>query len=391
MAPSLHRGKALEPTISDREIALIKGMLNMEFKPALVQAYFTRPGRLVNPARIQEIKTNSSARIAAISAASEDDVGYFIDEFARLNPALDSYAPPTQEPEVTQFRLAESGKVTIITEEANLQFGAPEVKEIYDELRAKAVNLTNYGHNSLGPIHADVVKFLDVLKEDPVDASVVRVFMRGGNLKSKFFSYQAYKENPELYPLVNFDAAVAPLIQDLIEAFSLLVNLTPAMALLESKATTKEEYATQGEALKAIKPAIDEVENVADQDAAEVLHEQVADGLNAPIDQIGRSQRGVAFSSIRNFAISIFTPVYHAARYVLGDSKLPSIIQSLRNGAAYDSGQKLYSYLHDRFPEIIGYIRNNADSLSAYAEKIVTNQQLQDFIRAIIEIMRNLP
>lgn len=380
----------MEPTISDREIALIKGMLKMKFKPTLVQAYFTRPGRLVNPARIQEIKTNSSTRIAAVYAASEEDVGYFIDEFSRLNPTIDGYAPPTQEPEVTQFRLSASGKVTIITEEANLQFGAPEVKEIYDEMRAKAIALSNYGHNSLGQIHADVASFLNALTENPTDASVVRVFMRGGNLKSKFFSYQAYKENPELYPVVDFDATVAPLVQDLIEAFSLLVNLTPAMALLESKATTKEEYTAQGEALEAIKPALDEVENVADQDAAEVLHEQVVDGLNAPIDHVGRSQRGVAFSSVRNFAISIFTPVYHAARYVLGDSKLPSILQSLRNGAAYDGGQKLYSYLHDRLPEVIEYIRNNADSLSTYAEKIVTNQQLQDLIRAIIEIVRNI-
>lgn len=380
----------MEPSISDYEVSIIKGMLRMNYRPALVQAYFTRPDRLVNPARIQEIKNDATARIASIASASDEEVGDFLDAYARANPAADHYSPPTQEADVTQFKLTDNGKITIVSAEADLQFGNPEIKEIYDELRIKAVNLTTHGHNGLGEIHADTVRFAEALPEDALAASVIKVFMRGSGLKSKLLSYEAYRENPELYPIVDLAPGIAPLFRDLIESFTLLVNLTPAMAVLEGKATTQEQYIAQGEALEAIKPALEEVEQVAEPEATEALEEQVAEGLSAPQDQSGRAQRAVAFSSVRNFAISIFTPVYHAARYILGDDKLPSIAQQLRNGFAYAAGQKLYPYLHDRFPAIVEYIKNNAESLTAYAEKIITNQKLHEFIRSMIDVISNV-
>ena len=365
-------------------------MLRMNYRPALVHAYFTRPDRLVNPARIQEIKNDATARIASIASASDEEVGDFLDAYARANPAADHYSPPTQEADVTQFKLTDNGKITIVSAEADLQFGNPEIKEIYDELRIKAVNLTTHGHNGLGEIHADIVRFAEALPEDALAASVIKVFMRGSGLKSKLLSYEAYRENPELYPIVDLAPGIAPLFRDLIESFTLLVNLTPAMAVLEGKATTQEQYIAQGEALEAIKPALEEVEQVAEPEATEALEEQVAEGLSAPQDQSGRAQRAVAFSSVRNFAISIFTPVYHAARYILGDDKLPSIAQQLRNGFAYAAGQKLYPYLHDRLPAIVEYIKNNAESLTAYAEKIITNQKLHEFIRSMIDVISNV-
>lgn len=362
----------------------------MGFKPALVQSYFTRPDRLVNPARIQEIKKNSTARIEAIPAATDEEVGYFLDDFYRSSSNPDDYAPPTQEAEVTQFTLGVNGKLTILSSEADVQLGTPEIQEIYEELRVKALSLGQHGHNILGQLHKDVVRFIDALPEDPLSASVVRIFMRGSNLKSKLASYQISQENPDLYPLVDLDAAVAPLIVDLVDSFTLLVNLTPAMAVLEAKASTQEEYVSQGEALEAIQPALEQVEQVADPEAAELLDEQLNEGLSASLDKSGRAQRSVAFSSVRNFAISIFTPVYHAARYVFGDDKLPSSLQALRNGAAYAAGNKLYPYLHDRFPAIIEYIRNHAESLTTYAEKVVTNQKLQEFISSMIEVVSNI-
>ncbi|WP_303484530.1 hypothetical protein [Celeribacter halophilus] len=362
----------------------------MGFKPTLVQSYFTRPDRLVNPARIQEIKNNSTSRYEKIAEATEEEVGYFVDDFTRSLSVTEDYAPPIQEAEVTQFRLNTNGKVTILSSEADVQFGTPEIQEIYEELREKSLSLNQHGHNILGQVYADIVRFTDALPENPLEASVVRIFMRGSNIKSKLSSFKISRENPELYPLVDLDAAVAPLIEDLVESFTLLVSLTPAMASLEAKASTQENYVSQGEALEAIQPALEEVEQVADPEAAELLSEQLDEGLDASSDQSGRAQRSVAFSSVRNFAISIFTPVFHAARYILGDSKLPSLLKSLRNGAAFAAGKKLYSNLHDRFPAIVEYISNHVESLTTYADKIITNPQLQEFIRSMIEVMSNI-
>lgn len=381
----------MAPSITEYEISVIKGMLRMGFRPTLVQSYFTRPDRLVNPARIQEIRKNSTTRIRDIDEATDEEVGYFLDDFSRSNSDVDDYAPPAQEAEVTQFGLDADGKITIFSNEDDIQFNTPEIQDIYEEIRVKAIGLSEHGHNILGEVHVDVKRFKDALPKDPLEASIVRIFMRGSNLKSKLVSYQISQENPDLFPLVDLDAATVPLIEDLVESFTLLINLTPAMAMLEAKASTQEDYASQGEALEVIQPALEEVEQVAQPEAAEVLDEQIDQGLKAIPDQSGRAQRSVAFSSVRNFAISIFTPVYHAARYILGDSKLPEILKSVRDGAAAAAGNKLYLYIHDRFPAIIEYIRINSESLIAYSEKIVTSQQLQEFVKYMIEVLRNTP
>lgn len=378
----------MSPSISDREISIIKGMLRMGYKPSLIQSYFTRPDRLVNPARIQEIKADSSPRSAAIVAATDEAVAEFLDEYARQHPGSGAYAPPEQEPAVALFKLGDEGRITILSSEQDLQLGSPDIRDIYEELRLKVIALGGCGHNSLGTIHQDVEQFNSVLPEDPLEARIVRIFMKGSGLKSKLASYQAHRDNPELYPVVSIDETVYPLFEDVVKSFVLLVSLTPAMATLEDKGATEKEYASQGEALEAIQPAIENVDDISDQNAADTLKEQVVDGLSAQNTHSGLAQRAVAFSSVRNFAITIFSPIYHAARYVLGNDKLPEIVKSLRNGVVAGAGKHLYDYMQERFPAIIEYIKNNAENLSLYAEKIVTNPHLHEFINSIIEILK---
>jgi len=375
-------------SISKAEISLIKGMLRMGYKAALIQAYFTSPDRLVNPARLYEIRDGEYKGSKNIQAATDDQVGTFIDDYNRRNSPDESYSPPEQDRNVFRFRLDENGKLTTLSEDDDLELNDPQIGEIYEELRVKALKFSALGHNSLAGLTDDAVEFSNSLPENPEDASAVVVFMKGNGLKSKLSSYQASKENPELYPLVELDDATYPIFEDLVHAFSLLVNLSPVMALLDQKTSSPEVYKNQGSALEAIKPAIDDAETVANAEAASAIEDQINDGLQASDDPYGRTQRSIAFSSVRNFTIAVFSPIYRAARYVLGDEKLPSIMKTVRNTAVGKATADLYNYVGANFPAIVEYIRANVDALTAYANSVISNPHLQEFVKMIIELIK---
>lgn len=374
--------------ISNYEISIIKGMLRMGLKTALIQAYFTNPERLVNPARLYEIRDGVYKGSKEIIPATDDEVGIFLDDFGRANSQFSNYSTPEQDDNVFQFKLNTSGELTTLSPGKNLELADPQIREVWNELREKSQKFSQLGHNSLAGLNEDAIKFASALPENPEEASAVMVFMKGSGLKSKLASYIASKENPDIYPLVELDDAVYPLFEDLMQAFSLLVNLSPAMAQLEQKATSTEAYSEQGDALRAIKPAIDASEMVADEDAACSIEDQIESGLRATNDHNGHAQRAVAFSSVRNFTIAVFSPIYRAARYILGDDKLPSIVKTVRNVAAARAADNLYKYLGANFSKIVDFIRVNVESLGSYAEKVISNPQLQDFINMIIELIK---
>lgn len=375
-------------SISKYEISIIKGMLRMGYKAALIQAYFTSPDRLVNPARLYEIRDDNYKGSKKIKAATDDEVGTFIDVYNRENSKVENYVPPEQDRNVFQFRLDKNGKLTTLSNGTDLELGDPQIREIYNELRLKSLDFVRLGHNSLAGLTDDAVKFSSALPEDPENASAIIIFMRGSGLKSKLASYQASKANPDIYPLVDLDEAVYPLFEDLMQAFSLLVNLSPVMAILEQKASSPEVYKDQGDALEAIKPAIYDADTVADEEAASSIEDQINSGLQASDDPYGHAQRSVAFSSVRNFTIAIFSPIYRAARYVLGDESLPSIMKTVRNTAAGKATADLYNYVGANFPAIAEYIRANVDALTSYANNVISNPHLQEFVKMIIELLK---
>jgi len=190
-------------------------MIDRGMTPALVQSYFTRPGRLVNPARIQEIKKETVG--AAIVPASDAELDAFLDDFARDHPQSGLYAPPKQEKNASTFK-TENGRIGLISERpTNYVENVNDIIDLYQELRAKLIALTSVGHNSLGQVQADVETFLAAFPENHEDASIIKIWMRGNNLRARLKSYEAYKANSDLYPLIEIDAAVVPIFADLVQ------------------------------------------------------------------------------------------------------------------------------------------------------------------------------
>src|ERR1700744_93723 len=71
-------------TLEKWEVAIVKAMLAQKYVPQDVQAYFSRPTRSINHARISEIR--DGAKHKAIKAASDTELDAFLEAW----PDVDS-------------------------------------------------------------------------------------------------------------------------------------------------------------------------------------------------------------------------------------------------------------------------------------------------------------
>lgn len=143
-----------DPAVSDYELSLIKGMIRMEIGAGIIQSYFTRPDRLVNPARIQEIKLGTNRRALELEAATDEEVNEFIARYATEYPILEGHALPDQDKNAIQFGLRNDGKLTLSPADESTLASDPRVREIYGELRLRTEDF--YGLCCTKPLMSEV-------------------------------------------------------------------------------------------------------------------------------------------------------------------------------------------------------------------------------------------
>ncbi|WP_426533446.1 DUF3644 domain-containing protein [Bradyrhizobium sp. McL0615] len=71
-------------TLEKWEVALVKAMLPKKYVPQDIQAYFSRPTRSINHARISEIRDGTKHK--GIKAASEDELDNFLEAWPDIDP-----------------------------------------------------------------------------------------------------------------------------------------------------------------------------------------------------------------------------------------------------------------------------------------------------------------
>jgi hypothetical protein len=71
-------------TLDKWEVGLVKAMIAKGYVPQDIQAYFSRPTRSINHARISEIR--DGAKHKAVKAATEDELASFLDAWPDIDP-----------------------------------------------------------------------------------------------------------------------------------------------------------------------------------------------------------------------------------------------------------------------------------------------------------------
>ena len=96
---------------------------------------------------------------------------------------------PPQASGGSQFRLDESGRIDLVPDPpANL---GQTQRELYDELRRKARDLSQLGHNQLADLSAPTDSFLDALPENIETVSITRLWSRGNTLRRRLNAHEA--------------------------------------------------------------------------------------------------------------------------------------------------------------------------------------------------------
>lgn len=72
-------------TLEKWEVSLAKSMLARKYVPQDIQAYFSRPTRSINHARISEIRDGTKHKV--IKPASDDELDTFLDAWPNIDPA----------------------------------------------------------------------------------------------------------------------------------------------------------------------------------------------------------------------------------------------------------------------------------------------------------------
>ena len=73
-------------TLGKWEVAIVKAMLAKKYIPQDIQAYFSRPTRSINHARISEIRDET--KFKSIKAASEADLDTFLESWPNIDPKI---------------------------------------------------------------------------------------------------------------------------------------------------------------------------------------------------------------------------------------------------------------------------------------------------------------
>lgn len=79
---------ARKRALNDFEVSLIRAMLAKNYANTRIQAYFTRPDRVVNSARVTNIKNSHYGK--GVSAASDAELEAFLADFAKRYPTEDA-------------------------------------------------------------------------------------------------------------------------------------------------------------------------------------------------------------------------------------------------------------------------------------------------------------
>jgi hypothetical protein len=158
-------------------------------------------------------------------------------------------------------------------------------REIYLEVRHKAVTLSGPSHNQLGDLSEPVDRFLAAAPERIEDASITRLWSRGNTLRSRLKAHETATASADPTDPARLTTLVAGMLRDVVETFNVLVVGDPKGRDLDRvRLGPQDRTAAQAvvEAAVPIVEAINAWKGLATAALAEALTEQFEAARHAP-------------------------------------------------------------------------------------------------------------
>src|SRR5262249_49829681 len=158
-------------------------------------------------------------------------------------------------------------------------------RELYAEVRHKALALSAVGGNQLGDLSGPSALFLAATPERIEDVLIVRLWSRGNTLRRRLQAPEIAVTSSEPFDPARLTPLVAQLLGDLIETFNVFIAGDPKGRELDQVRLGPQDRNAAIAMVGAAVPIVEAVktsEGLATAVAKEALVEQVEAALDAP-------------------------------------------------------------------------------------------------------------
>jgi hypothetical protein len=226
---------------------------------------------------------------------------------------------PQQMGTATQFVIDETtGRIDLVPDSPDLALlGDPAQRELYAEVRQKALALSGLGGNQLGDLSGPSDLFLAAMPERIEDVSIIRLWSRGNTLRRRLHAHEIAVASSEPFDPARLIPLVAQSLGDLVETFNVFIAGDPKGRELDQIRLGPQDRSDAIAIVQAAVPIVEAVkasEGLATAVAKEALVEQVGAALDAPPGIHGDQALDLAGKTTGNFVIKVLRTLHTELR-----------------------------------------------------------------------------
>jgi hypothetical protein len=277
----------------------------------------------------------------------------------------------------SRFTLDAAGRIDVVPDPPD--HAGKAQRELYDEVRVKARELSSVGDNQLGDLAGPANRFLEALPERIEDASLVRLWSRGNTLRLRLAAHDAAAASTEPTEPGRLTELAASVLRDVVETFNAFINGDATGRELDQRRLGPQDHDDALTAVEAAAPLVEAVagSGIATPAAEEALTEQLAAARAASSSDV---DGGRAPAAARNTLGNFFSKLAHHA-YVLIRGEGWFAWDKVR-GFVYISG---VTAAYTNREEVIKFVVDNAGQMKVLLEQVFHNPALLQIIDAIVE------
>jgi hypothetical protein len=301
-------------------------------------------------------------------------------------PGIDSI--PSQVATASQFAINAEGRIDLVPDPP---IADGSQREIYSEVRHKALKLSALGHNQLADLSEPVDRFLAAAPERFDDASITCLWSRGNTLRLRLKAHETATASVDPTDPARLTPLVARMLGDVVETFNVFIVGDPKGCELDHIRLGPQDRAAAQAVVDAAAPIVEAInawKGLATAPAVEALTDPFEAARHAPAGIDGDQAIDLAQRTSKNIVLEVLRG---ASAYICKEPGLAW--RGFRDGyyraagaAAFvatsgAAGAAVYYY----GPQVAAFVVRNADVLRAFVEQAFHNPALIRIIKMVSE------
>jgi hypothetical protein len=292
-------------------------------------------------------------------------------------PDVDAIPPQTTA--ASQFTLDAEGRLDLLPD---APLPDDMQREIYQEVRYKALALAGLGHNQLAWMSEPVARFLTAAPEFIEDVSITQLWSRGNTLRRRLRAHDTAAASAEPTDPAILSTSVAEMLRDLVESYNVFIVGDPAGRELDQIRLGPQERDVAKVIVDLAVPLTEAVQvsaGLSTAAAIEALVEQVEAARNTLPGVDGDQAIDLSRKTAGNFIAELLRGAYARIRAEPGFAW-----KEIRSGTYRYTVPGLIAGGY--MPPIITFVVEQASNLKLFVEQAFHNPSLVKIIDVISRI-----